>query len=338
MKVLLIGDFSDNFDEGLKNIAKYHHRYLAPHHELRTLDVKRLVSPETASLFLRYQPEIIHYFTAPTLWSLVLLRMLSLRWKDSRSILSALRPESAEFLDNPLLTALISRLLRVDLVVYQDDADRLAGIARRLAYLPNGVDTEKFRPTAPEEKVRLREKYGIPPEKFVFLHVGHLFRRRNLEILTRLQAHDDRYQVVVAGGTYLENDRELSALLRSHGCRVFAGYINDIHEIYAAADCYIFPVIRGNSIAMPLSILEAMSCNLPVISVRYPSIARFSGDGGVVLVEHPDDIPQASETVTAWAGNTGAYRNRELILPYSWENIVDQLNGIYRHLLRGDAQ
>lgn len=47
MEIMLIGDFSENFDEGMKNIAKYVYKYLSKKHNVKSLNVKHLISRQT---------------------------------------------------------------------------------------------------------------------------------------------------------------------------------------------------------------------------------------------------------------------------------------------------
>ena len=64
-------------------------------------------------------------------------------------------------------------------------------------------------------------------------------------------------------------------------------FIKDIQEVYQASDVYLFPVApstRGGrertweavgSMDFPLSVLEAMGCNLPVVTTRLEALDRF---------------------------------------------------------------
>ena len=53
-------------------------------------------------------------------------------------------------------------------------------------YLRTGVDTARFAPVSPEKKAELRRKYGIPLDKPVVLHVGHMTQGRNIEEIYQL--------------------------------------------------------------------------------------------------------------------------------------------------------
>ena len=63
-------------------------------------------------------------------------------------------------------------------------------IGEKAEYLKTGVDTQRFCPIPKEQKSALREKYGLPTDKPIVLHVGHLKAKRNVEkLLVANQMH-----------------------------------------------------------------------------------------------------------------------------------------------------
>ena len=78
--------------------------------------------------------------------------------------------------------------------------------------------------------------------------------------------------------------RSLKDELEKKGIIILDEFIERIDEIYQLSDLYIFPVEDQNSsIGMPLSILEARACGIPVLSTDYGSVEKFLGDdfGGI---------------------------------------------------------
>jgi len=137
-----------------------------------------------------------------------------------------------------------------------------------------GVDINKFKPTDLKRKGELRPKYGFKIDDKIILHVGHINVGRNIEILKSLPG--EGYKVVVAGSTSTDQDRSLINDLEKAGIKILNSYIQDIEEIYQLSDVYIFPVVNDHSaIEFPLSVLEAMSCNLPVVTTAYGSLPDF---------------------------------------------------------------
>jgi glycosyltransferase involved in cell wall biosynthesis len=335
MNICFIGDYSNNLDEGLKNIAYYTAREMSKKHNVSTINVKKLLNINALKTIITYNPDTIHYFTGPTFSSFVLLKILSLRWPKSLKLICALHPKSFLILSKNWIFLKTASFLRPDAIIVQEPSSKsfFESIGYETKIISNGVDLNKFVPVNADTKKQLREKYGIDQNKFVLLHVGHLSKVRNLQIFERLQQKDQ--QVIIVGSTYLGEDEELSNSLKSKGCIIFKGYFKDVHELYALADCYIFPVEKGNSIFMPLSVLEAMSCNLPVISTKFEGLLSAFSDGEGLFFEDSDEI--YPRIISELKLQRLQVNTREKVSSYSWENISNELTTYYLSL-RGDIK
>jgi len=335
MRICLIGEYNNILDEGMKNVAFHLSRELSKHHEVLSLHVKNLYSFNFWRTLKRFDPEIIHYVPGITILSLFVMKILSLYSRDVKTVISAMLPEFS-----PISTRFIS-LLKPNLILTQsqETENKLRSLGCRVEFLPCGVDTEKFTPVNPEIKAKLRRKYNIDDDEFVILHVGSIKPGRGVQILTKLQSEDT--QVLVISAVSVGISREMVQLLRKAGCLVWTEYFENINEIYGLADCYIFPVApvkntlgraTADSIEMPLTVLEAMACNLPVIATKFGALPRAFKEGdGLFFVENENDIFQALEEIR----NGIKIKTREKVLPYSWKNVVRRLDEIYARLLGG---
>src|SRR3989304_9110315 len=52
--------------------------------------------------------------------------------------------------------------------------------ARKVHYIPNGVDIERFHPTTPEERLNIRRMRGLPEKKKIALTIGVFDQRKNI--------------------------------------------------------------------------------------------------------------------------------------------------------------
>ena len=122
--------------------------------------------------------------------------------------------------------------------------------------IPNGIDTEVFRPTASEKREKL-ELAG----KTVVLGVAAVWdRRKGLEDLLRLfKLLDDRFCLLLIG----LNEDQLRSL--PHGVIGLAktDSAQELAEYYSLADYFIDPTYEDN---YPTTNLEAISCGTPVIT------------------------------------------------------------------------
>lgn len=191
-------------------------------------------------------------------------------------------------------------------------------------YLKTGIDTQKFVPVSTIKRRDLRKKYNLSENERIVLHVGHLKSGRNVD---KLAAIDPVYRliVVVSSVTEAEKDDSIRKLLKSRPNTILIEeYIENIEEIYQLSDIYVFPVEEElNCIDVPLSVLEAAACNLPVVATRYGELKEFEGCDGFDFLESV-----SHDTLNAAIGKmmrVSQCRNRELVLPYDWINAVTKL-------------
>jgi glycosyltransferase involved in cell wall biosynthesis len=187
-------------------------------------------------------------------------------------------------------------------------------------FLPMGVDVERFGPVESAERHRLRAAHGIPDDdRPVVLHVGHLSPNRNLGVLARL-ARAGQATVVVVGSRRFGVDPATEAMLIDAGVVVRTGYIERIAELYQLADVYLFPVTSGEgSIGTPLSVLEAMACNLPVATTPFGGLPRmFDAEAvkGLQFARTDDELVDAVFELAALPA--GAVATRDAVARYAW--------------------
>jgi glycosyltransferase involved in cell wall biosynthesis len=113
--------------------------------------------------------------------------------------------------------------------------------------------------------------------------VGHLKSKRRLAQIASLQV-SDRYHIVIVGSSSTEQDELLKESLREAGCTVIDHYVEDIADIYRLSDVYLFLSEEHTAaIEVPLSVLEAMACNLPVVCTPFGGLPdAFEAGNGLV--------------------------------------------------------
>jgi glycosyltransferase involved in cell wall biosynthesis len=266
----------------------------------------------------RFAPEIICYVPSSSGTFNSFLRAHILKWYGggARVILVSLQPRDY----SPLQARWIPRL-RPDVVLVQShqSAQALEELGCLAHVLPSGVELDRFTPISESHKNQLRRQYGLPSDAFLVLHVGHINTRRGVRIFKELQG-EPGIQVLLVGSTSTPQDEELMGKLENAGVRVIRDYIPNIQEVYQLSDCYLFQVSsKEAAIELPLSVLEAMACNLPVIATRYGGLADFfPEDDGLLFAETRGEMLDKISLVKEGLPS----RTRAMVEAFSWENVL----------------
>lgn len=338
MRIGLLGDFSGTPDEGMKNVSRTTYEFLSANHDVMQITPRDVIKPAVVLRLRKFNPQIIHYLHGPTIRSLVLLKIIgSVFCRNAGIVVSATRPYFSKY------TQVLIPYLKPNLVLTQSLKYETFFKQRgwRVGFFPNGVDCKKFAPVDSTEKRELRLKHGLPLDKKMVLHVGHLKRNRKLDLFMDLQKIDD-IQVVIVGGTVEKSDETLIEKLKSCGVIVIHKFIKDISQIYKAADLYLFPIQDKDdklpdsynqigAIDLPLSILEAMACNLPVITTSFGALPRLfkQGDGFEYSSSREDMVKKVNSFSFA-----ETIRTRDMVLPLDWFNIIVDLEGKYTGVIK----
>jgi glycosyltransferase involved in cell wall biosynthesis len=339
LKIILIGTFAGKTDEGMRSISNRIFQELCKQHDVLVFNTWESLRLVNVRRIRRFGPHVIHYLNGPTIRSLVVLRILRMLTKKARCIASATRPFfSAK-------SRWVIPFFRPDLILTQsarwEELFRRKGI--RVTPLANGVDLDVFQPVSSKERRnQLRRNYGIPEDKFVVLHVGHIRSNRGIEIFIPLQQLRSA-QCVIVGSTSMNQDISLRARLLSAGCIVIDRFIDNIEELFQASDCYVFCAkepMEGKYpkryqevgvIDTPLSVLEAMACNLLVITTRIGSLpSLFVEEKGFAYYDGSEQ--NLLEKVREEMEQRGYSKTREMIVPYDWRAVAGRLNNVYAEL------
>ena len=132
--------------------------------------------------------------------------------------------------------------------------------------VPNGVDTERFRPPVPEEKKALRARYGL--ERYTVLVPARMSPEKNhLAVLLTARLLPEVDFLLVGTGELEGLWRKTAQVLRLRNVR-FLGRREDMPELYRAVDAVLLPTLGENQ---SLATLEAMASALPVVTTPIPA-------------------------------------------------------------------
>jgi glycosyltransferase involved in cell wall biosynthesis len=326
LNICVLSEWLDGADdEGIHNFACTLAYQFQAQYQVTMLSVGSEISANRLFLSLplrdalmRAEPAFIFYISPSCGKVAAFFRAKMLKSFASRSkvFIVALLPVQYNILEKRIL-----QLLAPDgvFVQSQSTSQALQGLSCPVYFLPSGVDTSRFVPVDDIQKRNLREKYKVKVDAFVVLHVGHINRGRNvlaLEKVTQIR----NVRVILVGSTSTQQDDNLAHQLVQMGIQLIREFIPHIEEIYQLADAYIFPVVsKDAAIGVPLSVLEAMACNLPVITTRFGGLPlMFEEENGFVYFDNENELPELIDNVQKIQKSS----TRQMVEPYDWKKVA----------------
>ena len=311
-RVLFISEFiNPPYDEGIKKTVYNLYLELKKKYELKVLCRYGFIADDihvvnTNSLFYsrkvkliieKFDPEVLIYlpFQSSTFASYLRIKVLAMFANKRKNILIALQPKPIKAWQQVIVKNMKPQLAITPSPALKEFWDRLGIHNQKLPLL---TDLNVFKPLPNKiSKANLRAKYNLPKDAFIISHMGHLNKGRNLKSLIPLQKKG--YHVVIAASSSTPKDALGNAKLKNKllksGMIILDGYIEHIEEIYQLSDIYIFPVVEMNSsIGLPLSILEARACGIPVVTTDFGSIRDYlEDDFGSIKYSEPSKFKKA---------------------------------------------
>jgi L-malate glycosyltransferase len=222
--------------------------------------------------------------------------------------------------------------------------------SRQLAVVYDGVEVPP--PAAADERKNARLRWGIEDNERLLGCVGYLLPEKGQELLIRgwpaLRERSGPCRLLLAGdGPSRPRLEVLARELKVAEHVIFAGFVENITEVYAALDVFLFP-----SLAEPLgsSMLVAMARGLPTIALARGAVPEVITDGvDGVLVDGPSPDAFASAVArilddASLAARLGAAARRTIEERFSSHHMVDETLRVYeqisnerRHAGRGGA-
>ena len=337
MKIILVGDPFGVQDIGERTVVRGIFDALSKYNDLLVMQPRDIFKLGKVLQFINFRPDLIHYWAGPRFQSFVILWVFKLIGRGKPTILTSIRPQVSK------VVLLLARLIRPTLILSQSENYRNLyikyGFMTKL--FPNGIDTKKYVPITGERKKYLRSKYQIPVDQFVILHVGHITKRRSLDVFSKFTSDKSIQIVIVASTSIIKPEEQIIDKLKSAGCIVIEGFLEHIEEIYQLSDCYVFPggINKENipfifprknvvpSIEIPVSVLEAMSCGIAVVTSRFGGLDGMFNDSD--WFRFVDDLGDISQNIESIRRLNSSCDNRQKVLDFDWERLGNKLISMY---------
>ncbi len=186
---------------------------------------------------------------------------------------------------------------------------RYPDLAPHIQFIPTWVDTEIFWPASNEEgrrnaRAELRSSLGLSENAKVIITVGRLDTQKNPQLLLLAfaqlhRAHPDAALVFVGDGVLRAALLEQVKVLGIADKVRFAGLLAParIAEVLRGSDLF---ALSSNYEGMPMALLEALGCGVPVVTTDVGEVRRVvsNGSNGYIVVRpDPDDFCAAMHQV-----------------------------------------
>ncbi len=203
---------------------------------------------------------------------------------------------------------------------------------RKVALVPNGVDTEAFKPL-PRSSL-LMERHGIPLTARVVLCVARIAPYKNQMTLIKavpaiLDEVPDAVFVFVGSEDDLSYSGEIRRFVVTNQLQekiIFTGAVDLslVPYYHCLADVFVLPSIAEG---LPFALLEAMSCGRAIVASSLPQHLEIAEQDDAILLADPGSAPAIAKAVTSILQD-GTLRlrlqeeaRRLAVLAYDW-NVV----------------
>lgn len=236
---------------------------------------------------------------------------------------------------------LLSNANKIITVSYQlcNDVKKQYNIPEeKLIVIPNGININKFRPTNVDD---LREKLNLSGK--VILTVGRIEKQKGYHLLLKilpdiLKNHDVKL-VIVGTGSYLPNLKKMAVKLDISDKVIFTGKVsdNDLLKYYNLADIFAFPTLRMEG--LPLVILEAMACEIPVVASRIGGIPTVIENGRDGFLIEPSNLKELKDKILMLlederlAKRIGKNARSKVVKKFSVDKMVDDTIKVYEEVI-----
>jgi len=211
-------------------------------------------------------------------------------------------------------------------------------VAARYGFEPtvvfNGIDTNLFRPTAPDPNIVRTD--GTP----LLLWVGRLQPWKGVDIALRALQEIPRAHLMIVGDGETRADLERLAQELGLAERVrFLGALprERLPSIYAAADLLLATSFASETFGIGL--VEAQACGLPVVASRFGGFPEVIDEGRTGLLVPPRDPVALAAAVRSLLDDPARRHALAAAAPgwaaqFSWSAVVDRIEAVYDATVR----
>lgn len=199
--------------------------------------------------------------------------------------------------------------------------------AARVHVVPNGVDTERFRP------VPRRPELEAEPRGLVVAWIGSLEPVKGLDLLVDALGRTERVRVLLAGdGLWREHLVRRVAQAGLQERVELLGQVSDPRQVLSRADAFLLTSLAESC---PMVLLQAMASGLPAVATSVggvPEVLRHEREGLLVPAGDPDAVAAALRTLRDDPTRRrvlGTAARERILAQYTLDGCLDSLERVY---------
>ncbi|MGA8043617.1 MAG: glycosyltransferase [Terracidiphilus sp.] len=284
-----------------------------------------------------HKPDVVHSHLPHATWLARWSRLLTPTRVQLDTFHSYSIGPSSRQLAYRLTRAIPSCVTAVSKAVEKSHVDAKLVDEDRFLLIPNGIDTERWKPDS-SAREEIRGRLGLRDE-FLWLAVGRLEPVKDyptsLQALARL---DESVHLAIAGdGTLNAPLRRLAHQLGIDARVHFLGFVQDPLRWLQGADGF---VLASQWEGLPIALLEAAACALPVVATDVPGtwdIVTHGQNGLLAVAGSVDALASAMQRLIEMPQTDRqslGERARETVMEQNDLNrVMDKWHALYTTLL-----
>lgn len=232
---------------------------------------------------------------------------------------------------------------RVDVVTTQSraaaDIVRAQGLRAPVFPASCGINLSRFHPDPSVDRLACRARYGLDPNRTIFLFVGRVDKEKRLDVLLRAFQYlkRDDIQLAIAGSGAKLNELQALAKKLNLGERVhFTGFIHEnLHVLLNSADIFTMP---SEAELLSIASLEAMACGCPVLLADAVALPELVTQGVNGYLFKPGDSQDAAHYMDLLASQPERWdamgkASVEKAQYHGLENTIKRYEQLYKNAL-----
>ncbi|HLI08489.1 MAG TPA: glycosyltransferase [Ktedonobacteraceae bacterium] len=202
--------------------------------------------------------------------------------------------------------------------------------------ISNGIDLRRYSPGPKDEP--LRERYNLPPDRPLILHVNRLFAEKRVDVLIDAVAQmQSKAHVIISSTGPMEAELRAQVQRLNLEDRIsFPGFIPDadLVPLYRLADIFAIP---SEADLQSLATMEAMGCGLPVVAanaVALPELVHHEENGFLFQPGNSEEMAHYLDRLVndAQLRRQMGAKSLEIIAAHDRRQVLDQWEALYRRL------